>query len=101
MNLVSRRVALLPPDDPLRVELVPNVRAMQGVNADLSWADRALTEAVEAAATTGDRRLAAQALVQRGFLRLFTEAERHSARSSSTSRIERSPSSRSLATSSG
>ena len=33
-----------------------------------------LTEAVEAAATTGDRRLAAHALVQRGLLRLFTEA---------------------------
>ena len=41
----------------------------------MSWADRVLTEAVEAAATTGDRRLAAHALVQRGFLRLFTEAD--------------------------
>ena len=30
---------------------------------------------VEAAATTGDRRLAAHALVQRGFLRLFTDEE--------------------------
>ena len=34
-----------------------------------------LTEAVEAAATTGDRLLAARALVQRGLLRLFTEPE--------------------------
>ena len=34
-----------------------------------------LTEAVEAAATTGDRSLAAHALVQRGFLRLFIDAE--------------------------
>jgi DNA-binding SARP family transcriptional activator len=74
VNLISRAVALLPADDPLRVDLVPNVRAVQGMT-DLAWADRVLTEAVEAAATTGDRRLAASALVQRGFLRLFTEPE--------------------------
>jgi DNA-binding SARP family transcriptional activator len=73
-NLVSRATALLPPDDPLRVELVPNVRVVQGMT-DLSWADRVLTEAVEAAATTGNRQLAAHALVQRGLLRLFTESE--------------------------
>jgi tetratricopeptide (TPR) repeat protein len=65
---------LLSPDDPLRVELVPNVRVIQGLS-DLSWADRVLTEAVEASATTGDRRLAAHALVQRGLLRLFTEPD--------------------------
>jgi DNA-binding SARP family transcriptional activator/class 3 adenylate cyclase len=74
VNLISRAVALLPNDDPLRVDLIPNVRAVQGMT-DLAWADRVLTEAVEAAATTGNRRLAASALVQRGFLRLFTEPE--------------------------
>ncbi len=73
-NLISRAVALLPPDDPHRVELVPNVRVVQGMS-DLSWADRVLTEAVEAASTTGDRRLASHALVQRGLLRLFTDPE--------------------------
>ena len=81
VNLISRAVAMLPPDDPSRVELVPNVRVVQGMGGDLSWADRVLTEAVEAAATTGDRRLAAHALVQRGFLRLFTRAGRHAAAS--------------------
>ena len=77
VNLVSRAVALLGADDPLRVELVPNVRVVQGMSelSELSWADRVLTEAVEAAATTGDRRLASHALVQRGLLRLFTEAD--------------------------
>ena len=74
VNLISRSVALLSPDDPLRVELVPNVRVIQGL-PDLSWADRVLTEAVEAAATSGNRALAAHALVQRGFLRLFTGTE--------------------------
>ena len=71
VNLISRGVALLAPDDPFRVELIPNVRVVQGVE-ELGWADRALTEAVEAAATSGNRALAAHALVQRGFLRLFT-----------------------------
>jgi len=75
VNLISRAVRLLPPDDPLRVQLVPNVRVVQGLGGDLSWADRVLTEAVEAAATAGDRRLASHALVQRGLLRLFTEPE--------------------------
>ena len=71
LNLISRAVSLLAPQDPLRVDLVPSVRVVQGM-ADLSWADKVLTEAVEAAATSGDRRLAAHALVQRGLLRLFT-----------------------------
>jgi DNA-binding SARP family transcriptional activator/tetratricopeptide (TPR) repeat protein len=75
VNLVSRAVRMLPASDPLRVELVPNVRVVQGTGVDMSWADRVLTEAVEAAATTGDRRLAAHALVQRGLLRLFTAPE--------------------------
>ncbi|HET9437531.1 MAG TPA: BTAD domain-containing putative transcriptional regulator [Gaiellaceae bacterium] len=74
VNLISRSVALLSPDDPLRVDLIPNVRVIQGL-PDLSWADRVLTEAVEAAATSGDRALAAHALVQRGFLRLFVDED--------------------------
>ena len=59
----------------MRVELVPNVRAVQGLSAEMDWADRVLTEAIETAATSGDRRLAAHAVVQRGLLRLFTEPE--------------------------
>jgi DNA-binding SARP family transcriptional activator/tetratricopeptide (TPR) repeat protein len=73
-KLISRAVALLSPEDPLRVELVPNVRTIQGLS-DLTWAERVLTEAVEVAATTGDRTLAAHALVQRGFLHLFTDSD--------------------------
>jgi hypothetical protein len=72
LNLIARAVALLPVDDPLRVALLPNMRVIQGAS-DLAWADAVLTQAVEAAARTGDRRLEAQALVQRGFLRLFTD----------------------------
>ena len=74
-KLISRAAALLPAEDPARVDLVPNLRVVQGLSVDMSWADRVLTEAVEAAATSGNRRLAAHALVQRGLLRLFTEAD--------------------------
>ncbi len=73
LSLVSRAASLLPPEDPLRVDLVPSARVVQGME-DLSWADSMLTEAIEAAEESGDAGLAAQALVQRGLLRLFTAA---------------------------
>jgi class 3 adenylate cyclase/tetratricopeptide (TPR) repeat protein len=68
VNLLSRAVSLLPPDDPARVDLVPTVRVAQGLAGDLGWAVEALDEAIEA----GDDRLGAHALVQRALLRLFT-----------------------------
>ncbi len=70
VNLISRAAALLPSDDPARVELVPNVRTAQGIGADLAWAESILAEALE----TGDERLRAHASVQRGFLKLFSLA---------------------------
>jgi class 3 adenylate cyclase/tetratricopeptide (TPR) repeat protein len=71
VNLISRAAALLPPDDPVRVELVPNLRVIQGVSGDLTWAERILDEALE----SGDEQLRARALVQRGLLHLFTERQ--------------------------
>jgi class 3 adenylate cyclase/tetratricopeptide (TPR) repeat protein len=71
VNLISRAAALLAPDDPVRVELIPNVRIMQGVSEDLAWADDILGGALE----SGDEQLRARALVQRGLLRLFTERQ--------------------------
>jgi DNA-binding SARP family transcriptional activator len=71
VNLISRAAALLPANDLARVDLVPNVRVVQGQGSDLGWAYGVLDEALE----TGDERLKAHALVQRGFLRLFTEPE--------------------------
>jgi DNA-binding SARP family transcriptional activator/class 3 adenylate cyclase len=70
LNLTARAIALLPAGDPLRIELVPNMRVVQGAS-DLAWAERVLIEAVDAAAPAADRQLAANTLVQRGFLRLF------------------------------
>jgi DNA-binding SARP family transcriptional activator/tetratricopeptide (TPR) repeat protein len=66
VNLISRAIALLRPDDPLRVDLVPNVRAIQGTS-DLEWAEAILNDAI----STGDPRVTAHARVQQGFLQLF------------------------------
>ena len=75
VTLLSRAAALLPPNDPARLELVPNVRVVQGLSGDLGWADAVLTDAVTNAAAAGDHRLEAHALLQRGFLRLFTQPD--------------------------
>jgi DNA-binding SARP family transcriptional activator len=68
VNLLSRAVSLLPPDDPARINLVPTVRVAQGLGGNLGWAVDVLDEAIAA----GDDRLRAHALVQRGLLKLFT-----------------------------
>ena len=71
LNLISRAISLLPPNDPSRVDLVPTVRIAQGLSGNLGWAFDVLDEAIAA----GDDRLRAHALVQRGLLRLFTGAD--------------------------
>jgi predicted ATPase len=70
-TFISRAVSLLPPDDPARVDLIPNVRPVQGMSGDLNWAHQVLGEAIAA----GDERTRAHALVQQAFLRLFTEPD--------------------------
>ena len=97
-DLAQRRAALHPTIR-LRVELVPNVRVIQGL-PDLSWADRVLTEAVEAAATSGNRALPLTRSSSAAFS-VCSRAPRRLRRSSSTSPIARSQSSRRSATSSG
>ena len=72
VNLISRAVAASAAGRSAARRSRPERPRRPGRRRDLSWAERVLTEAIEAAATTGDRRLVAQALVQRGFLRLLT-----------------------------
>jgi DNA-binding SARP family transcriptional activator len=69
VNLTSRAAALLPKGDAARLELIPNMRVVQGLEGDLTWAHGILDEALEAA----DATVRAHALVQRGFLQLFTD----------------------------
>jgi DNA-binding SARP family transcriptional activator len=75
VSLMSRAVALIPADDPARVDLIPNVRVVQGLSGDLSWAEKVLAETVAAAVAAADRRLEAHARVQQAFLRLFTQPD--------------------------
>jgi DNA-binding SARP family transcriptional activator/tetratricopeptide (TPR) repeat protein len=68
VNLISRAVLLLPPDDPTRVDLVPSFRVAQGLGGNLGWALEVLDEAI----ASSDDLVRAHALVQRGLLQLFT-----------------------------
>jgi class 3 adenylate cyclase len=70
INLVSRAAALLGPDDPLRVHIVPGVRIIQGLGDKLGWAEDVLSQAI----ATGDVGLQTHARVQQGLLWLFTES---------------------------
>ncbi len=101
VNLISRAVQLLPADDPARIELVPNVRVVQGLGGDLSWADRVLTEAATAAAAADDRApRGARARAARVPAPVHP-AGHHAAGPAGGRRGVRSPSSRPAATSSG
>jgi class 3 adenylate cyclase/tetratricopeptide (TPR) repeat protein len=71
VNLFSRAVAMLEPGDPQRLDLIPSSRVVQGMGDHVGWAEAVLADALAA----GDPRLRAHALVQRGFLRLFTAPE--------------------------
>jgi DNA-binding SARP family transcriptional activator len=71
VNLISRAAALLPLDDPARVQLIPNVRVVQGLRGDLTWATRILDSALESA----DDSVRAHARLQHAFLRLFTDPD--------------------------
>jgi class 3 adenylate cyclase/tetratricopeptide (TPR) repeat protein len=74
VNLLSRAVDLLPPGDPSRIELLPDL-GMALTQSDIPRADAVLTEAIEGARTTGDRRLEARAGVRRVFTRLLLDPQ--------------------------
>ena len=46
INLASRAASLLPPDDPMRVHVIPGVRTVQGHGGELAWADTLLRDAI-------------------------------------------------------
>jgi len=73
-NLLSRAIALLPTDAPMRIELLRDLGVALG-QSDLTRADAALTEAMEASRAAGDARLEARAGVRRLFIRLLRDTE--------------------------
>jgi class 3 adenylate cyclase/tetratricopeptide (TPR) repeat protein len=74
VNLLTRAMDLLPSNDPFRVELLPDL-GIALAQSDLARADAVLTEAVQAARATNDRRLEALAGVRRVFVRLLLDPE--------------------------
>ena len=73
-NLLSRAIALLALDDPLRIELLRDLGVALG-QSDLSRADESLTEAMEGSRAAGDLGLEAHAGVRRLFIRLLRETQ--------------------------
>ncbi|MBA2740852.1 MAG: AAA family ATPase [Actinobacteria bacterium] len=71
LNLVSRAAAILPRDDPARLDLVPGLRIVQGLGDQLAWAEEVLSDAI----ATGDSRVQAHARVQQALLQLFTGSD--------------------------
>ena len=75
VSLLSRSAALLPADHPLRRELLPELGSALMRTGDFGRAEGVLTEAMEAAAAAGDRRLELRTIVERQFFRGFTHPE--------------------------
>jgi DNA-binding SARP family transcriptional activator/tetratricopeptide (TPR) repeat protein len=67
VNLLGRAVALLEEDDPTRHGLLPELAGALHEAGESARMETVLGEALEAAETSGDRRLEAYVLIQRGF----------------------------------
>jgi len=75
VNLLHRAVALLPTDDPRRLELLPEHGSALMRAGELAAANDVLAEAVERATAAGDERIRLRCLVQREFIRSWTRPE--------------------------
>ena len=78
-NLLSRAIALLPPDDPMRIGLLQDLGIALG-QADLTRADAVLTEAMEGSRAVGDEQVEGRAGVRRLFVRLLRDTRISQAR---------------------
>jgi len=80
VSLLSRAADLLPSDDPLRLEILPDL-GIALAHLDIPRADEVLTEAIEAAERLGDHRLEARAGMPRVFVRLLLDTQASQERS--------------------
>jgi predicted ATPase/class 3 adenylate cyclase len=74
-NLLHRAAALLPAAAPRRTELLPELGSALVLAGEFEQAEAVLTEAIERAAATGNRRLELHAQLERAFLRSLTGPE--------------------------
>jgi class 3 adenylate cyclase/tetratricopeptide (TPR) repeat protein len=75
VNLLARAAALLDEAHPTRVQALPELGSALMRTGDFSRADDVLTEALERAAASGDKRLELRTLIEREFFRTFTNPE--------------------------
>jgi len=74
-GLLDRAVALLPQDDPRRLELLNALGAARRESGDLAGAEEALSRAIEESRAAGDRRVEASAELERSFLRSYSRSD--------------------------
>jgi class 3 adenylate cyclase/tetratricopeptide (TPR) repeat protein len=72
-NLLSRTAALLPPNAPERIQLLPALGGALVVAGQLAQAEAVLSEAIAAGAAAGDRRVELHARLEHAFLRALTD----------------------------
>ena len=74
-NLLGRAAALLPPDAPTHPDLLGALGSALVLAGEFTEADAVLTEAIEAGAVSGNRRLELHAALERAFLHALTDPE--------------------------
>jgi class 3 adenylate cyclase/tetratricopeptide (TPR) repeat protein len=75
VNLLSRALALIPAEDPIRPELLPDLAFALLEIGDFTPMKQVVDEATDAARASGDATMEARALVLRLWLSLFTNPE--------------------------
>jgi class 3 adenylate cyclase/tetratricopeptide (TPR) repeat protein len=74
-SLMSRAVALLPDEQPLRRELLTELGSARMMTGDFAGAGEVLEEAVASASAAGDVRVESRALIEREFYKTFAGSE--------------------------
>jgi tetratricopeptide (TPR) repeat protein len=74
-SLISRAVALLPEEHPLRGELLTELSSALMMVGDFEHADTALNEALSTALAAGDARLEARTRIEREFFKIFAGSQ--------------------------
>jgi class 3 adenylate cyclase/tetratricopeptide (TPR) repeat protein len=75
VNLLTRAVDLAPPEDPARVQLLPDLAFALQETGEFTPMQEVVKELSEGAKASGDRTLEAQALILSLWLRIFTDPE--------------------------
>jgi len=75
VTLLARATTLLDEDHSLRLQSLPELGSALMATGDFTRADDVLTQALELAATAGDKRLELRTLIEREFFRTFTHPE--------------------------